>query len=150
MATMKETLELKLRDAMRANDDVTRRTIRMALSAIKMAEIEKGQALDDAGISTILQKEIKIRQEAVQDAEKANRPDLIADAKAELSVIESFLPKQLTDDEIEVLVKAAITEVNALGPADMGKVMKAVMPKIQGRAAGDKINQVVRRLLLPG
>lgn len=150
MATMKETLELKLRDAMRANDDVTRRTIRMALSAIKMAEIEKGQALDDTGISTILQKEIKIRHEAVQDAEKANRPDLIADAKAELSVIESFLPKQLSEDEIEALVKAAITEVNASGPADMGKVMKAVMPKIQGRAAGDKINQVVRRLLLPG
>lgn len=150
MATMKETLELKLRDAMRANDDVTRRTIRMALSAIKMAEIEKGQPLDDAGISTILQKEIKIRQEAAQDAEKANRPDLIADAKAELGVIESFLPKQLTEDEIEALVKAAITEVNASGPADMGKVMKAVMPNIQGRAAGDKINQVVRRLLLPG
>lgn len=150
MATMKETLQLKLRDAMRANDDVTRRTIRMALSAIKMAEIDKGQALDDTGISTILQKEIKIRQEAVQDAEKANRPDLIADAKAELSVIESFLPKQLSEDEIEALVKAAITEVNASGPADMGKVMKAVMPKIQGRAAGDKINQVVRRLLLPG
>lgn len=150
MTTLKETLELKLRDAMRANDDVTRRTIRMALSAIKMSEIEKGQALDDTAISTILQKEIKIRLEAVQDAQKANRPDLVADAKAELAVIESFLPKQLTQNEIEDLVREAIAETNASGSADIGKVMKAVMPKIQGRASGDKINQVVRHLLMPG
>lgn len=148
--SLKETLELRLRDAMRAGDEVTKRTIRLALSAIKMAEIDKGQPLDDAGISAILQKEIKIRNEAMQDAEKANRQDLIDDAKAELAVIESFLPKQLGDSEIEALVKEAISEVKAQGPADMGKVMKAVMPKIQGRASGDKISQIVRRLLLPG
>lgn len=149
MAT-KEILEQKLRDAMRAGDDVTKRTIRMALSAIKMAEIDKGQPLDEAGISAILQKEIKMRNEAVQDAEKAKRDDLISDAKAELAVIESFLPKQLSEEEIEALVKETIAEIHAGGPADTGKVMKAIMPKIQGRAAGDKINQVVRRLLLPG
>jgi len=150
MGNTKEILELKLRDAMRANDDVSRRTIRMVLSAVKLAEIDKGQPLDEPGIAAILQKEIKIRQEAVQDAEKANRPDLIAAAKAEQAVIDTFLPKQLSDAEIEVIVKEAIVETNASGPADMGKVMKAVMPKIQGRAAGDKINQVVRRLLQPG
>lgn len=149
MAT-KEVLEQKLRDAMRAGDDVTKRTIRMALSAIKLVEIDKGQPLDEAGISTILQKEIKIRLEAVQDAEKAKREDLIAEAKAELAVIESFLPKQLSEAEIEALVREAITETQAAGPADIGKVMKAVMPKIQGRAAGDKINQIVRRLIIPG
>lgn len=148
--TLKETLEAKLHDAMRAGDDVPRRTIRLALSAIKMAEIEKGQPLDDAAISAILQKEIKIRSEAIQDAEKAKRDDLISDAKSEMAVLESFLPKQLDQTEIEALVKEAIAEVQASGPADMGKVMKAVMPKIQGRAAGDKISQVVRRLLLPG
>jgi len=148
--SLKETLELRLRDALRANDEVTKRTIRLALSAIKMAEIDKGQPLDDAGISAILQKEIKIRNEAMQDAEKANRQDLIDDAKAELAVIESFLPKQLGDSEIEALVKEAISETKAQSPADMGKVMKAVMPKIQGRASGDKISQIVRRLLLPG
>ncbi len=148
--TLKEILEQKLRDAMRAGDDVTKRTIRLALSAIKMAEIDKGQPLDDAGISVILQKEIKMRHEAVQDAEKAKREDLIADAKAELAVIESFLPKQLSEGEIETIVSETIAELNASGPADMGRVMKAVMPKLQGRAAGDKINQIVRRLLLPG
>lgn len=150
MGNTKEILELKLRDAMRANDDVSRRTIRMVLSAVKLAEIDKGQPLDEPGIAAILQKEIKIRQEAVQDAEKANRPDLIAAAKAEQAVIDTFLPQQLSDAEIEVMVKEAIVETNAIGPADMGKVMKAVMPKTQGRAAGDKINQIVRRLLLPG
>ena len=122
----------------------------MVLSAVKLAEIDKGQPLDESGIAAILQKEIKIRQEAVQDAEKANRPDLIAAAKAEQAVIDTFLPQQLSDAEIEVMVKEAIVETNAIGPADMGKVMKAVMPKTQGRAAGDKINQIVRRLLLPG
>jgi len=106
--------------------------------------------LDEPGIAAILQKEIKIRQEAVQDAEKANRPDLIAAAKAEQAVIDTFLPQQLSDAEIEVMVKEAIVETNAIGPADMGKVMKAVMPKTQGRAAGEKINQIVRRLLQPG
>lgn len=150
MAITKETLEFKLREAMRANDNVTKRTIRMILSAVKLVEIEKGQPLDEAGIASILQKEIKIRQEAVQDAEKANRPDLITAALSEQKVIESFLPQQLSDMEIEALVKAAITETSASGPADIGKVMKAVMPKIQGRAPGDRINQIVRNLLLPG
>lgn len=150
MGTTKETLELKLREAMRANDDVSRRTIRMILSAVKLAEIDKGQPLDEPGIAAILQKEIKIRQEAAQDAERANRPDLIEAAKAEQAIIDTFLPKQLSEAEIEVIIKEAIFETNASGPADMGKVMKAVMPKTQGRASGDKINQIVRRLLQPG
>lgn len=150
MGTTKETLELKLREAMRANDDVSRRTIRMILSAVKLAEIDKGQPLDETGITTILQKEVKIRQEAVQDAEKANRPDLIEAAKAEQAIIDTFLPKQLSEAEIEVLIREAIFETNASGSADMGKVMKAVMAKAQGRASGDKINQIVRRLLQPG
>lgn len=148
--SLKETLESKLRDAMRAGEDVSKRTIRLAISAIKNTEIDKGQPLDDAGIIAILQKEIKIRGEAIQDAEKAKREDLISDAKSELAVLESFLPKQLSESEIESLVKEAISETQASSPADMGKVMKAVMPKIQGRAAGDKISQIVRRLLLPG
>lgn len=150
MGTTKETLELKLREAMRANDDVSRRTIRMILSAVKLAEIDKGQPLDETGITTILQKEVKIRQEAVQDAEKANRPDLIEAAKAEQAIIDTFLPKQLSEAEIEVLIREAIFETNASGSADMGKVMKAVMAKAQGRASGDKINQIVRRLFQPG
>lgn len=150
MGTSKEILELKLREALRANDDVSKRTIRMILSGMKLAEIDKGQPLDEIAIAAILQKEIKIRQEAVQDAEKANRPDLVADAKAELAVIETFLPRQLNDAEIEAAIKDAIAETNASGPADMGKVMKAVMPKIQGRAAGDKISQIVRNLLQLG
>ncbi len=147
---LQENLVLNLHNAMRTNDDTSKRTIRMILSAIKMAEIEKGQPLDDLGIMAILQKEIKIRNEAIQDAEKAKREDLINEAKAELKVVEAFLPKQLSEIEIEELVKEAILETNASGPADLGKVMKAVMPKLQGRAAGDKISQIARKLLLPG
>lgn len=147
---LQENLVLNLHNAMRANDDTSKRTIRMVLSAMKMAEIEKGQPLDDSGIMAILQKEIKIRNEAIQDAEKAKREDLVIEAKAELKVIEAFLPKQLSEIEIEELVKEAILETNASSPADLGKVMKAVMPKLQGRAAGDKISQIARKLLIPG
>lgn len=147
---LQENLVLNLHNAMRANDDTSKRTIRMVLSAMKMAEIEKGQPLDDSGIMAILQKEIKVRKEAIQDAEKAKREDLVIEAKAELKVIEAFLPKQLSEIEIEELVKEAILETNASSPADLGKVMKAVMPKLQGRAAGDKISQIARKLLIPG
>jgi len=147
---LQENLVQSLHNAMRSNDDVTKRTIRMILSAIKLAEIDKGQTLDDAGIIAILQKEVKIRNEAIQDAERARREDLVKEAKAEQEVIEVFLPKQLSEDEIEALVKEAILETNANNPADMGKVMKAVMPKLQGRAAGDRISQIVRKLLSPG
>lgn len=147
---LQENLVLNLHNAMRANDGTSKRTIRMVLSAMKMAEIEKGQPLDDLGIMAILQKEIKIRNEAIQDAEKAKREDLVIEAKAELKVIEAFLPKQLSEIEIEELVKEAILETNASSPADLGKVMKAVMPKLQGRAAGDKISQIARKLLIPG
>jgi hypothetical protein len=147
---MQEKLVLHLHNAMRSNDDVTKRTIRMVLSAIKMAEIEKGQALDDMGIMAILQKEIKMRNEAIQDAEKAKREDLVIEAKAEQKVIEAFLPEQLSENEIENLIKEAILETQASSPADLGKIMKVVMPKLQGRATGDKISQIARKLLLPG
>ena len=145
----KQALENALKDAMRERDEVRRRTLRMALASIKMTEIEKGAALDDASIAAILHKEIKIRREAIQDAEKANRPDLIQDAQAEIAVLESFLPKGLSDDELRQIILQAIRESNASGPADRGKVMKAVMPLIQGRAPNDKVSNMVRNALQP-
>jgi uncharacterized protein YqeY len=145
----KQALENALKDAMRERDEVRRRTLRMALASIKMAEIEKGTTLEDVNIASILQKEIKIRREAIQDAEKANRPDLIQDAQAEIAVLESFLPKGLSDDEIRQIILQAIQESNATTPADMGKVMKIVLPRIQGRAPNDKVSSMVRNALQP-
>ncbi|BAJ63463.1 MULTISPECIES: GatB/YqeY domain-containing protein [Anaerolinea] len=143
----RQSIEQALKEAMRSNDEVARRTLRMILSAIKLAEVEKGASLDETALVAVLQKELKSRRESIADAEKANRPDLAEAAKAEIAVIESFLPKQLTLEELEQIAREAILEANATTPADMGKVMKILMPKVQGRAAGDQVSQMVRKLL---
>ena len=142
-----QQLENALREAMRSNNDVSKQTIRMALAAIKFTEKEKGKPVDEAGVSAILQKEIKSRREAIQDAEKAHRPDLIESSQAEITVLESFLPKQLSDQEIQALVDTAISETQASGITDMGKVMKILAPRLQGRAPGDRVSQFVRQSL---
>lgn len=143
----RQSIEQALKEAMRSNDEVARRTLRMILSAIKLAEVEKGAPLDETALVAVLQKELKSRRESIADAEKANRPDLAEAAKAEIAVIESFLPKQLTLEELEQIAREAILEANATTPADMGKVMKILIPKVQGRAAGDQVSQMVRKLL---
>ena len=144
----REKLETALKDAMRSGDDMRKQNVRMVMSAIKLNEVEKGARLDDAAVVAIVQKELKSRQEALQDAQKANRPDLAERARVEMTFLESFLPQQLSEEELNALVSAAIAETGAAAPTDMGKVMKALMPKIQGRAAGDQVSQAVRKQLL--
>lgn len=144
---LRNSLELALRDAMRSKNEAVLRTIRMVLSTVKLSEVEKGKPLDEAGIIAVLQKEIKSRRESISDAEKANRPDLIEAAKAEIVILEKYLPEQLTNEALEALVKEAILETSASSPADMGKVMKALIPKVQGRVSGNVLSQMVRNLL---
>jgi len=144
---IKEELTVAMRTAMRANDDVSRRTTRMALAAIKQVEVDKRIALDDAAVMGLLQKEIKNRREAIEEARKANRDDLILENEAEIKVLEAFLPKAMTPDELRQLVQAAIAETGAAAPTDMGKVMKELMPKVAGRAAGDQVSAMVKELL---
>ena len=143
----KNQLENALKDAMRAGDDLRKRTIRMALSTIRLAEIDKGAPLDEAAVLSILQKEIKSRQEAIEDARRANRPDLVESSQAEIAVLQEFLPKQLTMEELEALAKQVIAEVGATNVREMGQVMKVLVPRLEGRAPGDQASQVVRRLL---
>jgi uncharacterized protein len=140
-------LENALKDAMRAGDDTGKRTVRMALAAIRMAEIEKGSALDETSLMAILQKEIKGRNEAIREAQQANRPDLVSANEAEFKVLEQYLPKSLSPEELKELVQTVISEVGATTPADMGKVMKALLPRLQGRAPGDQASQMVKQLL---
>jgi uncharacterized protein len=143
----RQALETAMREAMRSRNEITLRTVRMVLSSVKFADKEKGNLLDEAAVQAILQKEIKSRREALADAEKASRADLIEAAKAEITVLETFLSKQLSEGELTDLVKAAIAETGAAAPSDMGKVMKAVLPKIQGRAPGDAVSAAVRKIL---
>ncbi len=144
---IKQELEAALKDAMRSNDIVSKNTLRMALASIKEAEVQKHGDLEDSTILALLQKEVKNRQEALDEAGKANRPDLAENAKAEMKVLEAYLPQSLSAEEIEALVDAAIAEVGATTPSDMGKVMKAVLPKLQGRADGGQVSQLVRNKL---
>jgi uncharacterized protein len=143
----RQRLETALKEAMRAGDDMRKQNIRMVMSAVKLNEVEKGTRLDDAAVIAIVQKELKSRQETYQDAQKASRPDLAEKASAEMAFLETFLPQQMTEDELSVLAQASIAEVGAASPADMGKVMKVLMPKVQGRATGDQVSQVVRKQL---
>jgi hypothetical protein len=136
-----------MRTAMRANDDVSRRTTRMVLAAIKQAEVDKQITLDDSAVMGLLQKEIKNRREAIDEARKANRADLISENEAEIKVLEAFLPKAMAPDELRQLAQAAIMEAGAAAPTDMGKVMKVLMPKVAGRAAGDQVSAMVKELL---
>jgi len=144
---IKARLTEAMRTAMRANDDVSRRTTRMVLAAIKQVEVDKQITLDDSAVMGLLQKEIKNRREAIDEARKANRADLISENEAEIKVLEAFLPKAMAPDELRQLAQAAIMEAGAAAPTDMGKVMKVLMPKVAGRAAGDQVSAMVKELL---
>lgn len=145
--SIKSQLNESMQDAMRSGDEVRKRTVRMALAAVKQAEVDKRLELDDMAVMNLLQKEVKNRREALEEARKANRPDLVEANEAEIQVLEVFLPKSMPEEELRALVQAAITETGAASPADMGKVMKIVMAKVAGRAPNDRVSATVRELL---
>ncbi|MCE7859246.1 MAG: GatB/YqeY domain-containing protein [Chloroflexi bacterium CFX2] len=136
-----------MKSAMKSGDEVRKRTVRMALAAVKQAEVDKRAELDDITVTALIQKEVKNRREALEEAKKANRDDLVADNEAEIKVLEEFLPKAMPVEELRALVQAAIAETGAIAPSDMGKVMKAVMPKVAGRAPNYAISAMVKELL---
>jgi uncharacterized protein YqeY len=144
---MKNKFNDLLHESMKNHDEITRNTMRLILTSLKLAEVEKKQELDDAAILSLVQKEIKSRVESIQDFKKGGRQDLVDTTEKEIKVLEQFLPIQLTDDELKVIVEAAMKEVNASTPADMGKVMKITIPQIQGRASSDRISALVKDLL---
>ena len=145
--SIKTQLNESMKEAMKSGDEVRKRTVRMALAAVKQAEVDKRIELDDAAVMNILQKEIKNRRESLEEAKKVNRADLIEANEAEINVLQAFLPKAMPAEELRALVQAAITETGAASPTDMGKVMKTVMPKVAGRAPNDMVSATVRELL---
>ena len=143
----KAQLESSLKDAMRSGDVVRKNTIRMVLSAIRLAEVEKGALLDENGLLVVLQKEVKSRRESIADAQRANRSDLVAASEAEIAVLETFLPKSMPQEELDSLARQAVAEVGATSLREMGQVMKVLLPRLQGHATGDQASQAVRKLL---
>jgi hypothetical protein len=143
----KEKLEIALKEALKAGDDVRKRTVRMVLAAVRQVEIDRQVKLDEAAVLSIIQKEIKTRKESVEEARGANRPDIVAATEAEIVVLQAYLPAALSADELQALVRAAVLEAGAKSPAEMGKVMKLLLPRVAGRAPGEQVSAAVRQVL---
>ena len=144
---MKQTIQSALTAAMKAKDEDTKRTLRLVMTAIKFAEIEKGGEIDDQRVLSILQKELKTRQDAIQEAKQANRTDLIETAEKEIVILNRFLPQRIDDEDLVELAKNVITETGASTLRDMGEVMKILIPKLAGRASGQDASKIVKELL---
>ena len=143
----KYELNNSLKESLKNGDGIRKNTVRMALASIKQIEIDKRLILDEAGIASVLQKEVKSRRESIIDAQKANRPETVTSLEKEIAILEAFLPKQMSKEELVVIIKKVVAEVDAKNPTDIGKVMKLVIPQVQGRASGDIISSTVRELL---
>ena len=151
-ATLKDTLQSHLTDAIRARDELRSATLRMALTAVRAQEVagDTARELSDDEVVGVLGKEAKKRREAAEAYDGAGRAELAERERAELAVLEGYLPSQLSDDEIAALVAeevAAVAAQGASGMPAMGRVMKAVQPRVAGRAEGGRVAAEVRRQL---
>jgi hypothetical protein len=146
--TLHEKLENEMKSALRGGETVKLSVLRMVISAVKMIGIDKNiKEIGDADVLQILQKQIKQRKESMVQFEKGNRKDLVDKEAVELSILESYMPKQLTEEELLGIVKEAISETGAAVRSDMGKVMKIIMPKVAGKADGKTVNQLLMQFL---
>jgi len=160
--SLQEKLRADLHQALKSGDKTRRSTIRMVLAEIKNAEIAQGAGavldedsvelakkvvLDDAGVLGVLAKEARRHKESIEAFQKGNRPDLVAIEEAELAVIQEYLPKSMSPEELEAHVRKVIQETGASGPKDKSKVMPRLIAELKGRADGRAINQVVTKLL---
>lgn len=144
----KQELQQALTAAMKARDEDTKRTLRLVMSAVKLAEVESGEELDDARILGILQKEVKTREDMIEESKKAAREDLVEAAQRELDILGQFLPQQMSFEDLKALAKSVVDEVGATEMRDMGKVMGLLIPKLEGRASGQDASKAVREILL--
>lgn len=144
---LSDRLAEDLKQAMKDRDKIRLSVLRMVRSALKNQEIERGQALTDEDTLAVLQKELKQRRDSLEAFQQASRSDLAEQATQEIDILNEYLPKQLTSDELTELVSEVIQSVGATSKADIGKVMGQLMPKIRGRADGKAAQAVVQKLL---
>ncbi len=146
-AELKKKLADDLKQAMKSGATVKRDTLRLLLTSINYGESARQAAFTEADILGQIVKEVKRHQESIEAFKKGNRPDLVAKEEAEMAVLQGYLPKQLSHDDIVAAAKEVITAVGAKGPGDKGKVMQQLMPRLKGKADGKAINDVVSQLL---
>lgn len=144
---LQQKLTDDLRQAMRAGDTVKRSVIRLALAAIKNAEIAKQKALEESDVLGIIAKEIRQRKESIEAFKQGNRADLAANEEAEMAILEAYMPAQISRDEIVAEARKVIAEVGAESIRDKGKVMPRLIANLKGKADGREINEVVTELL---
>jgi uncharacterized protein len=149
MSTLKARLEADLRVAMKARDELVTSTLRMAIAAVRNAEVEGKQAreLDDDGVLAVLTREAKKRREAATAFADADRAELAEKERAEERVLEAYLPRQLSDEELAEVVAGALGGIDATGKSAMGQAMKAAQAAVSGRAEGGRVAAEVRRQL---
>ena len=145
--SLSDQIMADMKDAMKAKDKIKLNTVRMIKSALMNEKIKLGHELNADEELTVLNREKKQREESIAEFTKAKRDDLVDSTKKELAVVEKYLPKQLSKDELDKIVSETITEVGAKGKSDFGKVMKALMPKVKGRADGKQASALVRNHL---
>ncbi len=145
--SLKEQLLEDLKEAMKQKEAVRKNAIQMARAAILQVEKDKQITLDDDGVTDVIAKEVKKRKDVLPEYEKSGREDLVRDLKIEIETLMKYLPQQLTEEELEAIVRQTVEETGASSPRDMGKVMQAVMPKVKGRADGKMVNAIVKKIL---
>ncbi len=147
---IRERLESEIQDAMRKRDQPRLDALRFLKNGFQQAEIAINKKLDETGLLEVVAKQVKERRESIEMFEQGKRPDLVAKESAALTILETYLPPQLSHDELAQLVKKVITEVGATSIRDKGKVMGKLMPQVKGKADGAEVNQLVTQLLESG
>ncbi len=145
--SLKDRLMEELKVSMRNKETIRKNTVTMIRAAIKQREVDERIELGDEDILEIISKQLKEKRAAIEEFRKGGRQDLVDLTDAEINILLEYLPSQLSDEEIDVIVKEAIAEIGATSMKDIGLIMKNVMPKVKGRADGNMINKAVKKIL---
>jgi len=145
--TLKERLMEDMKVSMRNKETLKKSVITMIRASVKQKEVDDRVDVTDDDVVELIAKQLKQQKDALVEFEKAERDDLITQTKAEIEILTSYLPQQLTDEELEVVVRDAVAEVNAQSVKDMGKIMGKVMIVAKGKVDGRRINEMVKKIL---
>ena len=145
--TLKDKLMDDLKESMKNKEQVRKSVVTLIRSAVKQKEVDERVELSDEDVLAIITKQVKQRKDALEEFKKAQREDLILQTEQEIDILMQYLPKQLTDDELEFIIKEIINQIGASTMKDMGKIMGLTMPKVQGKADGKRINEIAKKYL---
>lgn len=145
--SLKDKLMEDFKNSMKNRDTIRKNTVTMVRSSIKQKEVDEKIELNDEEVLDIISKQVKEKKNAIEEFKKGNREDLVEQTNKEMDILLEYLPEQLTEKEVEGIVKETIKEINASSMKDMGLVMQTIMPKIKGKADGGLVNKIVRKYL---